>query len=68
MLFAKCDGLCRDLEYLQEPEEPHCFRSRAASRTLPDAPRVHLDVQSQILPYCLEDFDTEVESLGEKFW
>lgn len=65
--FAKCDELCSDLEYLQEPEKPHCFRNRTAGRTLPDAPRIHLDALSNIVHYCLEDLDTpQLNHLGDK--
>ena len=67
--FAKCDELCSDLEYAQEPEKSRCLRSRSHSRTLPDAPRVYLFAPSQILPYCLEDLDTpKLNHLGEKLW
>jgi hypothetical protein len=66
--FAKCDELCSELEYVQEPESPY-FRSRTAGRTLPDAPWVRLNALSQIIPYCLEDLDTpKLNKLGDKLW
>lgn len=67
MPFAKCDELCSDLEFLQEPEKPRCFRNRKADRALPDAPRIHLDALSDILNYCLEDLNTpQLNQLGDK--
>jgi hypothetical protein len=65
--FARCVELCSDLEYLQEPEKPRCFRNRTAGRTLPDAPRIHLNTLSSIVHYCLEDLDTpQLNRLGDK--
>ncbi|KAF3048373.1 hypothetical protein E8E12_011739 [Didymella heteroderae] len=67
--FAKCDELCSDLEYLQEPEKPHFFRNRTTDRTLPDAPRIHLDALSSVVHYCLKDLDTpQLNHLGDKLW
>lgn len=67
--FAKCDQLCDDLEYLQEPGTSHRFRNLTADRTLPDAPRVHLDALSSIVNYCLGDLDTpQLNHLGSKLW
>ncbi|KAF2034230.1 hypothetical protein EK21DRAFT_49604, partial [Setomelanomma holmii] len=40
-----------------------------SSQTLPDAPRVLLDLGSEIISYCLKDLDTpEMNKLGEKLW
>ncbi|KAL1648936.1 hypothetical protein SLS61_006668 [Didymella pomorum] len=65
--FARCDELCSDLEYLQEPEKPHCLRNRTADRTLPDAPRIHLDALSNIIQYCIKDLDApQLNLLGDK--
>ncbi len=67
--FARCDQLCSDLEYLQEPEKPCCLRSIGPGRTLPDAPRVQLDDPCQVLAYCLNDLDTpRLNHMGEKLW
>lgn len=67
MPFARCVELCSDLEYLQEPEKPRCFRNRTAGPTLPDAPRIHLNTLSSIVHYCLEDLDTpQLNRLGDK--
>lgn len=67
--FAKCDELCIDLDYIQEPQKPRCLQNRSLHKTLPDAPRLCLDAPSQILPYCLADLDTpNLNRLGEKLW
>ncbi|KAJ4377152.1 hypothetical protein N0V86_006593 [Didymella sp. IMI 355093] len=66
--FAKCNELCSELEYVQEPESPY-FRNRTAGRTLPDASWVCLSALSQIILYCLEDLDTpKLNQLGDKLW
>lgn len=67
--FAKCDELCSNLEYLQEPGKPRRLRCLSLGTSLPDAPRVSLEEPSRLLSYCLDDLDTpKLNQMGEKLW
>ncbi|KAH7084155.1 hypothetical protein FB567DRAFT_528492 [Paraphoma chrysanthemicola] len=67
--FNESAQLYKGLEYIRDAEKPSQLRGRGSSQTLPDAPRVQLNLGSEIAYYCLKDLDTpDLNKLGEKLW